>query len=85
MAVRLSRSAWAEIKRLYMAGHGAPQLSQRFGISAYAIYKRSTKERWRDDFLAEATRPAQDNIADLAAAIRQLATAVAIQNLVEAG
>jgi hypothetical protein len=84
MAVRLSKSAWIEIKRLSMAGHGTARLAQRFGISIAAICNRSSRERWTDDRLTEAIEPAQDNITELAAAIRQLATSMAIQNRVEA-
>jgi hypothetical protein len=83
MTVRISNAAWTEIKRLYMVGHAAPQLSKQFGISAHAIYKRSTKERWRDDLLAEAIGPAQDSLAELTAAIRQLTTIMATKARVE--
>jgi hypothetical protein len=83
MTVRISNAAWTEIKRLYIAGHAAPQLSRQFGISTHAIYKRSTKERWRDDRLAEAIEPAQDNLAELTAAIRQLTTIMAAKTRVE--
>lgn len=83
MTVRPSQAAWTEIKRLYMAGHQAAPLAQRFGISADTIHKRSSKERWRDEFLEEAIEPPQDNIADLAAAIRQLATTMAAQKRLE--
>jgi len=83
MAIRLSQAAWAEIKRLYVAGHGAVPLAQRFSISAETIHKRSSKERWRNELPVTAVEPPQDSIADLAAAVRQLATAVATQNQVE--
>ena len=83
MTVRISNAAWTKIKRLYMVGHAAPQLSRQFGISAHAIYKCSTKERWRDHLLAEAIKPAQNNLAELTAAIRQLTTIMAAKTRVE--
>lgn len=77
MRAHPSLPLWAEIKRLYLAGHVAPELSQQFGISVTAIYKRSSKERWRNEIAVEAVSLAQDSIADLAAAIRQLAEVMA--------
>jgi hypothetical protein len=77
MAVRRSSVVWAEIKRLYLAGHGATQLSRQFLVSVDTIYKRSSKERWQDHVAVEIAPLAQDGTAELAAAIRQLAEVMA--------
>jgi transposase-like protein len=55
MAIRLSNEVWQEIEVSYRAGSTAKQLARRHGVSASAIFHRSSSERWRDTPRAVAT------------------------------
>lgn len=46
-------ATWELIRAAYLAGESAPALAARYGVSAHAIRKRITKERWtKRDFAA---------------------------------
>ncbi|MBC8748523.1 MULTISPECIES: hypothetical protein [Paraburkholderia] len=48
MGVRLSPDTWSQIEADYRAGRPAKRLAKIHGVSASAIFHRSSLERWRD-------------------------------------
>lgn len=47
-------ATWELIRAAYLAGESAPALAERFGVSAHAIRKRITVEKWTKRAYAEA-------------------------------
>ena len=46
MALRLSKDAWASLRRLYEDGASAGELAPQFGITPGAIYRKSNVQGW---------------------------------------